>query len=155
MALEMRDRVDALTDAWRRRGYDLGFGVGSAQGYATLGRVGFEGRWDYAAIGTVTNVAARLCASAAARQVLVSPRVLAGLDDRFETRSLGLRELRGIARPLEVHEVLGAARVRVAGVDGAGDGAGDGTGAGNLDSSAGRDRRRARGIGTVEQEATP
>jgi len=156
MALEMRDRVDTLTDAWRRRGYDLGFGVGIAQGYATLGRVGFEGRWDYAAIGTVTNVAARLCASAAARQVLVSPRVLAGLDERFETRSLGLRELRGIARPLEVHEVVG-----VSGVDNAG----HVVDAGDVDGVVGRrpddtaspsrDRERARGIGTVEQEATP
>ena len=65
MALEMRDRVDELATRWRRQGHDLGFGVGIAQGYATLGRVGFEGRWDYAAIGTVTNVAARLCAAAA------------------------------------------------------------------------------------------
>ncbi|GGM94446.1 hypothetical protein GCM10009721_20950 [Terrabacter tumescens] len=107
MALEMRDRVDELAAHWRRQGHDLGFGVGIAQGYATLGRVGFEGRWDYAAIGTVTNVAARLCAAAATRQVLISPRVRAGLDDRFETRSLGPVELRGISRPLEVHEVIG------------------------------------------------
>jgi class 3 adenylate cyclase len=107
MALQMRDRVDELATHWRRRGHDLGFGVGIAQGYATLGRVGFEGRWDYAAIGTVTNVAARLCAAAATRQVLISPRVRAGLDERFETRSLGPMELRGISRPLEVHEVIG------------------------------------------------
>ncbi|GAA2747881.1 hypothetical protein GCM10009868_39090 [Terrabacter aerolatus] len=108
MALRMRDRVDGLAAQWRRQGHNLGFGVGIAQGYATLGRVGFEGRWDYAAIGTVTNVAARLCAAAASRQVLVSPRVLAGLDDSFRTRSLGPVELRGISRPLEVHEVLGS-----------------------------------------------
>ena len=107
MALQMRDRVDELATHWHRRGHDLGFGVGIAQGYATLGRVGFEGRWDYAAIGTVTNVAARLCAAAATRQVLISPRVRAGLDERFETRSLGPMELRGISRPLEVHEVIG------------------------------------------------
>ena len=107
MALQMRDRVDELATHWRRQGHDLGFGVGIAQGYATLGRVGFEGRWDYAAIGTVTNVAARLCAAAATRQVLISPRVRAGLDERFETRSLGPMELRGISRPLEVHEVIG------------------------------------------------
>jgi class 3 adenylate cyclase len=107
MALQMRDRVDELATHWRRRGHDLGFGVGIAQGYATLGRVGFEGRWDYAAIGTVTNVAARLCAAAATRQVLISPRVRAGLDEQFETRSLGPMELRGISRPLEVHEVIG------------------------------------------------
>jgi class 3 adenylate cyclase len=107
MALDMRDRVDALAASWRRHGHDLGFGVGIAQGYATLGRVGFEGRWDYAAIGTVTNVAARLCAAAAPRQILISPRVRAGLDDGFEIRSIGPLELRGIARPLEVHEVIG------------------------------------------------
>ncbi|KRB47668.1 guanylate cyclase [Terrabacter sp. Soil810] len=107
MALDMRDRVDELASRWSRQGHDLGFGIGIAQGYATLGRVGFEGRWDYAAIGTVTNVAARLCATAAARQILISPRVRAGLDERFETRSLGPVELRGISRPLEVHEVIG------------------------------------------------
>jgi adenylate cyclase len=107
MALDMRDRVDALGESWRRHGHDLGFGVGIAQGYATLGRVGFEGRWDYAAIGTVTNVAARLCDAAKRRQILISPRVLAGLDDRFETRPLGPLELRGISRPVDVHEVIG------------------------------------------------
>lgn len=110
MALQMRDRVDELATHWHRQGHDLGFGVGIAQGYATLGRVGFEGRWDYAAIGTVTNVAARLCAAAASRQVLISPRVRAGLDERFETRSLGPMELRGISRPLEVYEVIGTVR---------------------------------------------
>ena len=110
MALQMRDRVDELATHWHRQGHDLGFGVGIAQGYATLGRVGFEGRWDYAAIGTVTNVAARLCAAAASRQVLISPRVRAGLDESFETHSLGPMELRGISRPLEVYEVIGTIR---------------------------------------------
>jgi class 3 adenylate cyclase len=112
MALEMRDRVDELAVSWQRQGHSLGFGVGIAQGYATLGRVGFEGRWDYAAIGTVTNVAARLCAAAAARQILISPRVRAGLDGGFETRSLGPLELRGISRPVEVHEVIGTIDAR-------------------------------------------
>jgi class 3 adenylate cyclase len=107
MALEMRDRVGVLAEGWRRHGHELGFGVGIAQGYATLGRVGFEGRWDYAAIGTVTNVAARLCDVAKARQILISPRVLAGIDGRFETRPLGPVGLRGISRPVEVHEVIG------------------------------------------------
>ena len=73
MAVDMRARVAALAQEWRRQGHDLGFGVGIAQGYATLGRVGFPGRYDYAAIGTVTNLAARLCAEAAADQILVSP----------------------------------------------------------------------------------
>jgi adenylate cyclase len=110
MALEMRDRVEGLASQWHRHGQDLGFGVGIAQGYATLGRVGFEGRWDYAAIGTVTNVAARLCAAASAGQILISPRVRAGLDERVVVRSLGLVPLRGISRPLEIHEVIGTVK---------------------------------------------
>ncbi|HET9562363.1 MAG TPA: response regulator, partial [Propionibacteriaceae bacterium] len=75
MALAMRDRVRTLAEGWSRLGHDLGFGVGIAQGFATLGRIGYEGRFDYAAIGSVTNLAARLCAEAGAGQVLVSQRV--------------------------------------------------------------------------------
>jgi class 3 adenylate cyclase len=107
MALEMRDRVAELADGWRRHGHSLGFGVGIAQGFATLGRVGFEGRWDYAAIGTVSNVAARLCAQARAHQILISPRVRVALGESFETRPLGAVELRGLARPVDVFEVVG------------------------------------------------
>ena len=87
--------------------HDLGFGVGIAQGYATLGRVGFEGRYDYAAIGTVTNVSARLSSLARVGQILVTTRVQAGAGDIAVTRSLGPVELRGITRPVEVFEVLG------------------------------------------------
>jgi class 3 adenylate cyclase len=119
MALEMRSRVGELADAWKGIGHELGFGVGIAQGYATLGRVGFEGRWDYAAIGTVTNVAARLCSAAEAGQILVSPRVRTALDGRYVTRSLGAVELRGIARPVEVHEVVGDLADGAAGVQSA------------------------------------
>lgn len=107
MAVAMRSRVRDLADGWRRRGHDLAFGVGIAQGYATLGRVGFEGRYDYAAIGTVTNVSARLSAIASAWQILVTQRVQAGSTDVAVTRSLGALEVRGIARPLEAFEVLG------------------------------------------------
>jgi adenylate cyclase len=107
MALEMRERVEALSHIWRGLGHDLGFGVGIAQGYATLGRIGFEGRWDYAAIGTVTNLAARLCSVAGSGQVLISPRVRSALGDRYQTRSLGAIEIRGLARPVDVHEVIG------------------------------------------------
>ena len=107
MALEMRDRVAELAEGWRRHGHSLGFGVGIAQGFATLGRVGFEGRWDYAAIGTVSNVAARLCAQARAHQILISPRVRVALGESFETRPLGAVELRGLARPVDVFEVIG------------------------------------------------
>ena len=77
MALAMRDRVATLVEGWSRLGHDLGFGVGIAQGFATLGRIGYEGRFDYAAIGTVTNLAARLCGEAEPGQVLVSQRVFA------------------------------------------------------------------------------
>ena len=77
MAVEMRAGWPSWPQGWRRQGHDLGFGVGIAQGYATLGRVGFAGRYDYAAIGTVTNLAARLCAEAGADQILVTQRVRA------------------------------------------------------------------------------
>jgi class 3 adenylate cyclase len=72
MALAMRDRVAELIVKWRKRGYELDFGVGIAQGYATIGAIGFEGRWDYGAIGTVTNLAARLCGEAKPGQILIS-----------------------------------------------------------------------------------
>ena len=80
MAVEMRDGVAGLATKWRKHGHELGFGVGIAQGYATLGRIGFEGRFDYAAIGTRRNLAARLCDEAAAGQILVSQRALAVVD---------------------------------------------------------------------------
>jgi class 3 adenylate cyclase len=76
MALEMRDAIGALTEAWHRWGHDIGFGIGIAHGFATLGTIGFEGRFDYAAIGTVSNVASRLCDEAKPGQILISPRVL-------------------------------------------------------------------------------
>ncbi len=113
MAVAMRDRVSELADGWRRRGHALGFGVGIAQGYATLGRVGFEGRYDYAAIGTVTNVSARLCSVAEAGQILVTQRVESGSADVAVTRHLGGRELRGVTRPVETYEVLGIDHARV------------------------------------------
>jgi adenylate cyclase len=106
MAVAMREEVAALSEGWYRRGHELGFGVGVAQGYATLGRVGFDGRYDYAAIGSVTNLSARLCAEAEAGQVLVTSRVLHGADCVAETRPLGPVVLRGFSRPVEVFDVL-------------------------------------------------
>jgi class 3 adenylate cyclase len=106
MAAEMRARVAELSRQWRSRGHSLGFGVGIAQGFATLGRVGFEGRYDYAAIGTVTNAAARLCAEAGDEQVLVTARVVSGLSPGVRTRAVGPVALRGFARQMEVFEVL-------------------------------------------------
>jgi adenylate cyclase len=100
MALAMRDRVRTLAEGWSRVGHDLGFGVGIAQGFATLGRIGYEGRFDYAAIGSVTNLAARLCAEAAAGQVLVSQRVFSAVDDVAVGESVGALELRGFSRPI-------------------------------------------------------
>ena len=81
MALEMRDVIGALTEKWRRLGHDIGFGIGIAHGFATLGTIGFEGRFDYAAIGTVSNVASRLCDEAKPSQILISPRVLMAVED--------------------------------------------------------------------------
>lgn len=109
MAVAMREEVAVLSGRWRRRGHELGFGVGVAQGYATLGRVGFEGRYDYAAIGSVTNLSARLCGQAEAGQVLVTSRVLAGAEDVTETRPLGSVTVRGFSRPVEVFDVRAVA----------------------------------------------
>lgn len=105
MAVAMRDRVTEMAEGWRKRGHELGFGVGIAQGYATLGRIGFEGRFDYAAIGTVPNLASRLCDEAKPGQILVSPRVLSAVEDLVETEPLGVLSLKGLARPIPVHDV--------------------------------------------------
>ena len=96
MALEIRDAVSNLADGWRRRGHDLAVGLGIAQGFATLGRIGFEGRFDYAAIGSVTNLAARLCSDAGAWQVLVTDRVLAATEPRGRRRHGGGHTAQGI-----------------------------------------------------------
>ena len=106
MAVDMRARVAGLAQGWRRKGHDLGFGVGIAQGYATLGRVGFPGRYDYAAIGTVTNLAARLCSMAGADQILVSQRVRHGIVGPVDCREVGPLDLKGFSRPVEAYEVI-------------------------------------------------
>src|SRR6185369_13842379 len=100
LAVAMRDAVARLAIGWSRRGHDLGFGVGIAQGHATLGRIGFEGRFDYAAIGSVTNLAARLCAEAAAGQTLVAQRVFSATEGLAIGRPVGEVELRGFSRPV-------------------------------------------------------
>jgi DNA-binding response OmpR family regulator len=107
MALAMRDAGDALGRHWRRRGIDLGLGIGIAEGYATIGAIGFEDRVDYGAIGTVTNLAARLCAEAKAGQILVSPRVLCDVETLVVAEPVGELALRGFARPLMVSTVVG------------------------------------------------
>ena len=100
MALEMRDAIGALTETWSRLGHDIGFGIGIAHGFATLGTIGFEGRFDYAAIGTVSNVASRLCDEAKPGQILINPRVLVAVEDAVKVEPVGEFELKGIRRPL-------------------------------------------------------
>jgi adenylate cyclase len=107
MALAMRQRVQELADGWQRRGYELAFGVGIAQGYATLGRIGYAGRFDYAAVGSVTNLAERLCAEATPWQILVTQRVNAAAEDLVVSRLVGELSLRGFSRPVRAFEISG------------------------------------------------
>jgi GAF domain-containing protein len=109
MALEVRVAIGALTETWRRWGHDIGFGIGIAHGFATLGTIGFEGRFDYAAIGTVSNVASRLCDEAKPGQILISPRVLTKVENAVKVEPVGEFELKGIRRPLAAYNVLGVA----------------------------------------------
>jgi len=106
MAAAMRERVRELAGGWRKRGYDLDFGVGIALGYATLGRIGFEGRFDYGAIGTVTNLAARLCDEARGGQILLSQRVHAAVEELVEVEPAGELVLKGFHKPVATFNVL-------------------------------------------------
>ena len=106
LALGMRERAAALSEGWMRRGHDLRLGVGVAAGFATCGQVGFEGRYEYAAIGTVTNLAARLCARAQGGEVLISQRVFTMLDGAALAEHVGDIEFKGIARPMPTYRVL-------------------------------------------------
>ncbi len=116
MALEMRQRVGELTEQWRRRGHQLGFGVGIALGHATLGKIGFEGRFDYAAIGTVTNLASRLSSEARAGQILVNQRVHAAVEDLVAAEALGELTLRGFAQSVSVFNIVGLKSAEIKGV---------------------------------------
>jgi class 3 adenylate cyclase len=107
LALAAQERFGELAQAWRRRGIELGLGVGIGTGYATLGRIGFEGRYDYGAIGPVVNVASRLSTKAAAGQILIGQRVFAAVEEAVETAPAGELELKGFARPVPAHEVRG------------------------------------------------
>ena len=107
MALAMRQRVQDLADSWQRRGHDLAFGVAIAQGYATLGRMGYAGRFDYASIGSVTNLASRLCDEAAPWQILVTQRVNAAAGDLIVSRLVGELSLRGFHQKVRAFEVSG------------------------------------------------
>jgi class 3 adenylate cyclase len=99
-ALDMRMAIECLTEKWHRLGHELGFGVGIAHGFATLGTIGFEGRFDYAAIGTVSNVASRLCDEAKSGQILISSRVLMAVEGAVNVEPVGDFTLKGISRPV-------------------------------------------------------
>jgi class 3 adenylate cyclase/putative methionine-R-sulfoxide reductase with GAF domain len=106
-ALAAEDRLAALTQVWQKRGTELGLGIGLEAGYATLGRIGFEGRYDYGAIGPVANVASRLSTQAAAGQILIGPRIFAAVEEKVETAPAGRLELKGFARAVAAYDVLG------------------------------------------------
>ena len=107
MSLAMREQVSELVQQWRRLGYDLDLAIGIAQGYATIGAIGFEGRWDYGAIGSVTNLAARLCGEAGPGQILVTQRVATTTEKMARTESVGELPLKGFQRPVRVYALVG------------------------------------------------
>jgi class 3 adenylate cyclase/PAS domain-containing protein len=107
MALLVRDSVGALARGWKKRGFALGFGVGIAGGYATIGTIGFEGRLDYGAIGTVTNLAARLCGEATDGQILISPRIFSKVETHIHAEPVGELSLKGFHRAVLAHNVVG------------------------------------------------
>jgi class 3 adenylate cyclase/CheY-like chemotaxis protein len=108
MAVAMQERVGSLAAGWHRHGFNLDLGIGIARGYATLGLIGFEGHQDYGAIGTVTNLAARLCAQAEGGQILISQRVQASVHDIARTELVGELSLKGFSRPVPTYRVTGA-----------------------------------------------
>jgi adenylate cyclase len=105
MALAIRDRIREMADDWRKRGYELSAGIGIAQGFATIGAIGFDARWDYSAIGTVTNLAARLCGEAPGDQILISQRVSAAVEAFVEIEPEQVLRLKGFHRPIISHRV--------------------------------------------------
>jgi len=107
MAVAMRERFVPLTAGWRKRGYDLGFAVGVASGYATLGEIGFEGRYDYGVIGSVVNLASRLCDHAERDQILVSARAKLAVEDIADVEEVGAVQLKGFHASVPVFNVVG------------------------------------------------
>ena len=105
--LAAQERFGALARGWRKRGTELGFGIGIEAGYATLGRIGFEGRYDYGARGSVANLASRLSTRAEGGQTLIGSRVFAAVEDAVETVSVGDLDLKGFGRPIQANEVRG------------------------------------------------
>jgi class 3 adenylate cyclase len=107
MSLAIRERVGSIAEGWAKRGYALGLGIGIAQGFATIGAIGFDGRWDYGAIGTVTNLAARLCGEAEANQILISQRVHASVESLLDVEPQQMLTLKGFQRPVGCFRVRG------------------------------------------------
>jgi class 3 adenylate cyclase len=107
MAVAMRERMVQLTTQWRRLGHELGFGVGIALGYATLGQIGFQGRFDYGVIGSVVNLASRLCDEAASGQILVNQRIYADVEALVVADCVGDQTLKGYRRPVTAYNVVG------------------------------------------------
>ncbi len=106
MAVGMRDDLAEFAKRWKKQGHSLGFGIGIATGHATIGRIGYDQRWDYAVIGSVPNLAARLCGEASSGQVVVSQRVLNAVEALVESRELGELMLKGLHRPVPAFDIL-------------------------------------------------
>jgi adenylate cyclase len=106
MALAMQTKVEEIRSEWLKKGYELDLGIGMAAGYATLGNIGFEGRMDYGAIGNVTNLAARLCSEAKARQILTNQRTLSKIENLVEYEPLEELQLKGVARPVAAFNIM-------------------------------------------------
>jgi adenylate cyclase len=106
MGIEMRRCASALAEKWRKLDHDLGFGIGMAHGYATLGRIGFERRFDYAAVGMVVNLAARLCGEARDGQILIDSRVRAAVEGFATTEPVGELALKGFNRPVKAFNLM-------------------------------------------------
>jgi class 3 adenylate cyclase/CheY-like chemotaxis protein len=111
LGVAMREAMAALREAWHGRGHELDFSAGIALGYATLGKIGFEGRYDYGAVGSVMNLASRLCDEALPGQIVVSPRVLAEVGEIAEVEPVGALALKGLGTPVEAFNVLAVERV--------------------------------------------
>jgi adenylate cyclase len=106
MAVAMRERVSELSKSWRQHGHDLSLGIGMSKGYATIGAIGFEGRLDYGAVGTVTNMAARLCGEAKGGQILTNRKTLTDFETLVEAEAIGELSMKGFAKPVAAFSVL-------------------------------------------------
>ena len=113
MAVAMRERVDEMSVVWGKQGYDLSLGIGIAQGYATIGAIGFEERLDYGAVGAVTNLAARLCSEAKGGQILTNRKTLSQLEQLVEVEPIGEVSLKGFAKPVSVYNIKALAKARI------------------------------------------